>query len=305
MQQQSKILILVTLISGIFVILGAICAGVLGLFNPFIGHFLATQPTSTPEVQRYSIPTAGAQLDFTPNLGLLYQLEDIPKTFGLIPGRFRGVYISPIRFNTPPISWKVHYQNGDSVPAESEICLVNKSYSFSKQSPLNYQVSGMDFEVSVFTDYRYSYKLTDIEVLVNSYEIPRTDVDFVGVVLPGAGGTDFPFRTVQTEKVKIEQKGGIIYKIDFNDFKLEPNQGVNLVVPILFTGDGSYQVQVKINGIGSAVYQDDPSGNLTLTTGQFSYAWARIKDPRQYRTIVDPSMVGSEPFQPVDLIPCP
>jgi hypothetical protein len=294
------------IVAGIFTIAAALIAGFFAIVQPFIADNLAKQPTKTPAPTQYTIPTVGAnQGDFSPNLPLGTKIQDVPRTYDLIPGRFTGIYISEVKFNSPSYSWKVFYQNGKFVPAESVTCLINKGSGGSMQSPLNRVVNDMDFEVSVFTDYRYSYTLSGMDVLINSYEPARTDVDYLEIELPGAGGMDTPFKTIRTDKVKINHAAGLIYKIDFPDFTLQPNQGVNILVPVLFVDDGSFQFQVKINGLGLPEYKDDPGGNLTLTTGQMDYGWARIQDPRQYSVKVDPALTDGTTPQPVNLVLCP
>lgn len=74
------------------------------------------------------IPTAGAQLDFSPRLPTDISPTQIPDLYSLKPSPFGGVYLSELGLrpeDTSP-SWKVHYEDGSVVPAQSETCLINR-----------------------------------------------------------------------------------------------------------------------------------------------------------------------------------
>jgi hypothetical protein len=295
--------VLVAVIGGCCVLIAAFIQ-VTGNFPLEIFRYVINRPgTPTSTFSSMDVPAAGTQLDFFPLLEPGQIPDDIPKEYELLSSSINGIYLSKLQANTSAPSLKAYYSDGSYVPAETDICLVNKGYPEYLQTPLNVRVSDFEFGVTVYTDSRYTMLIQDIDVIVSDYRPARTEIEYIQVGQPGAGGMGLPFRTVRTERVILNKDNVRSYNIDFTDFLLEANQGVNILIPIFMSTDGFYQIQVKINGIATPTTTRE-NEDLTLTTGQYSYDWVKVDDPRDFEVkqeegIADPSTLG-----PVKLVPC-
>lgn len=296
--------VIVAVLGGCCVLIAAFIQ-VTGNFPLEVFKYVINKPgTPTSTFSSMEVPTAGAQLDFYPLLEADKIPDDIPKAYSLLSSSINGIYLSKLDTNVPEPSWKVYYSDGPYVPAETDICLINKGYPEYLQTPLNVRVSDFEFGVTVYVDSRYTILIQDIDVIVVEYRPPRNDIDYIEVGKGGAGGMQLPFRSVRTDNVALNRDNTKSYNIDFNDFLLDANQGVNILIPIFMSSDGSYQIQVRINGTATSTTSGERKAH-TLTTGVFSYNWVKLDDPRDYRVEQDPG--GADPTNPsqVMLVPCP
>lgn len=258
-----------------------------------------------PWIAQY--PLIGTQLDFSIPNGAAGNLNNIPNDYDLISSKLGGIYTSTIQFSPPVHSWRVFFSDGSSVPAESKECLVNEGYPPMFQSPLNLKVNKALFDMSVFTDDRYSVTITDIEVSLRNFVRPRTDISYVKVMQPGAGGGGLPFVNVRTQRLLIDGNVNKTHKITFDDFDLDVWNGLNILIPITFAESGQYELQIKIFLIAHPSY-DDRGGDIDLTSGRVIYNWYRINDPREYKVEQEDRISFGEDTQKYDtpkLVPCP
>jgi len=244
------------------------------------------------------IPTIGAQLDFS------LEREITGDSFRRSP--FDGVFMSNIKVDRYAPSWYAMYSNSPSLPAESDVCIMNMSNSLFPQvqtGPLNIKVSRISLFFAIYSDYRYTLEVKDIEVLIANFKPMDTKIEMVYVGQPGAGGQSYPFKSVQGIKVSVDGISNTIYKMDFDDFFLAPNNGVNIFVPIAMNDAGSYQFIIKVNGVATPTYAGEPAGKISLTSNVIDYSWVKLNNPTDYN-IADFDGANGEKVK-LDLIPCP
>jgi hypothetical protein len=108
---------------------------------------------------------------------------------------------------------------------------------------------------------------------------------------------------VQALKTWVNGIPNTVYKMDFEDFVLGPNNGVSITLPIAMIEPGRYQFIIKVNGVATPTYAGDPAGKLSLTSNVLDYAWARLDDPRDYELEEVKDVLGGE--IEINLRPCP
>lgn len=276
----------------------AVCCTVLGtpIANSIFGNIF-TPSNETPFSD--AIPTAGAQMDFSPISEI--DPSTIVEDLELKPSPYSGIFLSELKVDRGTAeSWRVYYKNGEVRIAESDVCLSNiHPEAGPSGGPLNVKVSRVALDITIYTDYRYHYEISNIEVVISSFfnQQPASEIAYVMPSMPGAGGIGGPFQIIQTDRVYIEGSDKKTLKVDFRDFILKPNNGVRIFIPVTFLRAGDYNIIVKINGNAEPVY-DDEKGNLTLTTGAKSYQWAKLDDPGKYA-------IREDENYPTYLIPCP
>lgn len=267
--------------------------------TPQVVYAVVTE-TSEKNAWMATFPIAGTQINFAPNLPLGQNLDDVPTNYKMSPSPYSGIFLAHSGIDKVPTSWEVHYQGGEILPAQSEKCYINRGYSEMWQSPLNLTANESSTTVTIFADSRYSMIVKSIEVFVTNFAEPKTnsEIEYVKVLMPGAGGMGLPFQTVRANRVFVDKDLPVAYQIDFQDFILKPQEGVNIYVPLTFLSEGTYQLQFKIIGQAIPVYNGDKEGDFTLTTGRFSYGWINIKEPLDFK-------VEQEGSGTADLVSCP
>lgn len=257
-----------------------------------------------------TFPIAGEQVNFEPKLPSGRDIDDLPTNYKMSPSPYSGIFLAHSGVDKVPTSWEIHYKDGETLPAQSEKCYINQGYPEMWQSPLNLTANESSSTVTIFVDSRYSMIVKSIEVFVTKFIEPKTEseIDYVKVLMPGAGGQGLPFQTVRTNRVFIEDDISLAYQIDFQDFILKPQEGVNIYVPLSFMSEGNYQLQFKIIGQAIPVYNGDKEGDFTLTTGRFSYGWINIKEPLDFQVEQDKGAFADgtgKSYDIPDLVPCP
>lgn len=245
-------------------------------------------------------PTIGAQLDFAP--------ENNVDTDAFKRSPFDGIFMSEAYDYRYSPSWYAIYDGQPRVPAESAICLMNLGakagdYVNVDSGPLNIKPSRINIIFSIYSDYRYTLEVEDIDVLIADFIPMKPNIQAVQIGSPGAGGWSFPFNDVQAMKVWVDGVPNTVYKMDFNDFVLAPNNGVNIIVPVAMADSGMYKFIFKVNGVATPTYAGDPAGAISLTSNVVEYEWVLLNDPRDY-TIAELTDVMGE-VVPIELIPCP
>lgn len=269
--------------------------------------------TETTEINPWmaTIPSAGTQLNFSPTLLPGQNADDIPNFYKMSPSPYSGIFLAQygIGLDDVPTSWEVHYKDGEVLPAQSEKCYINQGYPEMWQSPLNLTANDSSTTMTIFVDSRYSMLVKSVEVFVTKFQKPResADIDYIKVLVPGAGGMGIPLTSVRTNRVFVDSDLTTVYQIDFQDFILKPQEGVNIFVPITFVSEGNYQIQFKIIGQAIPTYNGDKEGDFTLTTGRFSYGWINISEPLDFQ--VNQEKINNDgsnnDYESADLIPCP
>lgn len=249
-----------------------------------------------------SFPVVGTQLNFAPNLSLNENIEDLPSKLRMTASPFAGIFLGHMEGEVPT-SWEVHYKDGEILPAQTDKCYINLGYEGVWQSPLNLRANEISSSVAIFVDYRYSMIIKSIEVFLTEYKEPKatSEIEFVRALMPGAGGMGYPFQTVRANRVFIDKDLSEAYQIDFQDFILRPQEGVDIHIPITLVSQGSYQLQIKVIGQAIPVFNGDKEGDFTLTTGRFSYSWVNIEEPLDF--IVE--QITSSDNKEADLTSCP
>ncbi len=267
--------------------------------TPQVVYAVVTETTEKNALMA-TFPIAGTQINFAPNLSLGQNIDDVPTDYKMSPSPYSGIFLAHSGIDKVPTSWEVHYQDGEILPAQSQKCYINRGYSEMWQSPLNLTANESSTTVTIFADSRYSVIVKSIEVFVTDYVEPKakSEIEYVKVLMPGAGGMGLPFQTVRTNRVFADKDLSVAYQIDFQDFILKPQEGVNIYVPLTFLSEGTYQLQFKIIGQAIPVYNGDKEGEFTLTTGRFSYGWINIKEPLDFK-------VEQEGSGMADLVSCP
>ncbi len=277
----------------------ATCCSVVGAFGGNLILQYLSDMRGNEELYSDVIPTAGAQIDFSPIMEI--NPSTIVDDLELKPSRYNGIFLSALKVDRGTAeSWKAHYRNGEVRIAESDICLSNVHPEAGPLGgPLNVKVSKVALDITIYTDYRYKYKINSIEVTVSSFvpQQPDLEIEYVTPSMPGAGGWGGPFQIVQTKRVFIEGDNRKTQKVDFQDFTLEPNNGVRIFIPVTFVSAGDYNIFVKIFGNATPIY-DDEKGDLSLTTDSKSFQWTKLGDPRDYE-------IKADTTYPLDLIQCP
>ncbi len=224
----------------------------------------------------FPAPTIGAQLDFSP------KGEVNTDAFKRSP--FNGIFMSETTIERFAPSWYAIYSNGTRIKAESEVCLINQGAftPFVQTGPLNIKTSRISLYFAIYTDTKYSYEVQDIEILISDFSPMDSNVDSLEIGIPGAGGMGLPFKDVQAIKTWVDGISNTVYKMDFKDFALGPNNGVNITLPIAMIDAGNYQFIIKVNGVATPTYAGDPAGKLSLTSNVLEYSWVKINDPRDY-----------------------
>lgn len=287
----------------------SVIGGIAGYFLGMLIYFPIeiTTTTSTSQTETFekntwmaTMPIAGSQINFAPNLPFGQNIENVPTDYKMSQSPYSGIFLAYSGIDKVPTSWEVHYENGDILPAQSEKCYVNRGYPEMFQSPLILAANESSTTVTIFLDSRYSMIAKRIEVFVTSYLEPKanSEIDYVKAMIPGAGGMGLPFKSVRTKRVFVDKDLMVAYQVDFQDFILKPQEGVNIYVPLTFLSEGTYQLQFKIIGQAIPVFNGDKEGDFTLTTGRFSYGWLNLKEPLDYKVTQDGSGI-------VDLVPCP
>ncbi len=276
----------------------ATCCSVVGAFGGNLVLQYLSNTRNTEEPYSNTIPTAGAQLDFSPKET---GQADACQGNWLKPSPYNGIFLSELKVHRGTAeSWKAHYKNGEVRIAESDVCLSNVHPEAGPMGgPLNVEVSKVALDITVCTDYRYEYEINSIDVIVSSF-IPQqseAEIEFITASMPGAGGIEGLFHLIQTQRVYIEGSKKKNQEIDFQDFTLSSNNGVRMFIPVTFLSGGDYNIIVKIFGNATPIY-DDEKGSLSLTTNSVSYKWAKLSDPRNYT-------IKSDTNYPQDLILCP
>ena len=213
-----------------------------------------------------TFPIAGTQIDFSPNLGSGQNADDLSTQYEMSPSPYSGIFLAHSGINRVPTSWEVRFKDGENLPAQTEKCYINLGYPERGQSPLNLMANESSSTVTIFSDSRYSMIVKSIEIFITNYTGPKatSEIEYVKVLIPGAGGMGLPFQTVRTDRVFLGNDLSVAYQIDFQDFILKPEEGVNIYVPLTFISEGSYQLQFKIIGQAIPVYNGDKEGDLTL-----------------------------------------
>lgn len=245
-------------------------------------------------------PTIGAQLNFSP--------ESSVDSGWFRRSPFDGVFMSEAYDYRYAPSWYAYYKGQPRIPAESAICLMNMgakrgNFIGADSGPLNIKASRINIVFSIYSDYRYTLEVKDIDVLIADFVPMKTDIQLVEVGLPGAGGFSYPFKNVQGMKVWVNGVSNTVYKMDFRDFVLAPNNGVNVIVPIAMANPGKYKFIFKVNGVATPTYAGDPAGAISLTSNVLEYEWILLNDPRDYQITELTDMTGA--VVPVELRPCP
>ncbi|MDD2865294.1 MAG: hypothetical protein PHC99_11335 [Methylococcales bacterium] len=294
-----------------------VLAACVGLGVPLISSYFErtsneqTQPDPNffPTPYEYQLPTpavAGKQLDFSPIL-LNITLQEIPNVLGLNETPHEGIYISQLWISrSGDISWMVYYKDGTEMFAQSDTCTLVKDYPEEYQAPMNLRADKAILPVTIFSANRYSLEITGAKITVTDYSPPRTDVDYLQPFRPGGGGSGpgwvqapyAVFLPVQTDEILVKPKAMAEYKVDFKWFNFQPEQGVEIDIPVKMAEPGTYQFQVEITAIATN-NSNNQSENIKLTTGRDSYTWAKIDDPRNY----DVYLFRDDP--PISLELCP
>lgn len=245
----------------------------------------------------FPAPTIGAQLNFSP--------KETINTDVFKRSPFNGIFMSETSIERIAPSWFAIYPDGTSIKAESDTCLINMGASspYASSGPLNIKTSRISFYFAIYADYRYSYEVQDIEILIADFVPMDNNIVELEIGLPGAGGMGFPFKDVRAMKTWVDGISNTVYKMDFKDFVLGPNNGVNVTVPIAMIDAGNYQFIVKVNGVATPTYAGDPAGKLSLTSNVLEYIWVRVSDPRDYTIAEFKDVFGNK--IDVDLQPCP
>jgi len=179
----------------------------------------------------------------------------------------------------------------------------NSLFPLVQTGPLNIRVSRINFFFAIYADYRYTLEVKDIEILISDFEPMNPKIEMVLVGQPGAGGRGYPFSTVQGMKTWVDGISNTLYKMDFNDFVLAPDNGVNIFIPIAMSDAGSYKIIIKVNGVATPNYAGDPAGKISLTSNVIDYSWVKLNDPTNYTVAEVQDMQGRNVIP--ELAPCP
>jgi hypothetical protein len=294
------------IILGIFTVIAAFITGCFLIFQTFISSNTISKKESPIDKYLIIFPTIGAQLDFS-----LTQGSPSDYSNNLQESPFSGIYLSNLDVNMDMApSWIVFYPNGKSKPAETDICLTNiAKYVMLPGSPLNAKVSEISLYIKVFTDYRYSFIVESLDLIVVDY-LEQSNLFYdITIGVPGAGGQSGTVRIVRTPRQWLsgEEK---TYNINFKDFKLEPNNGVSILIPITMEESGDYQFQLKIRGRAIPNYSEERKGDLILTSDIGKYGWVKIDDPRNYNLTAQGAQwfpTGTpfpDDYETVNVVPC-
>lgn len=281
--------------------------GVVASPTPQVVYVVVTETTELNSwIAQY--PVVGTQLDFAPYLSVGEKIEDLPTNLKMASSPYSGIFITRME-EEAPTSWEVHYNDGEVLPAQTEKCFINQGYPEMWQSPLNLKANDISTSVAIFVDARYSMIVKRVEVFVINYTAPRelSDIEFIKVLTPGAGGFGFPFQTVRANRVFVDKDAQIAYQIEFQDFILKPQEGVSIHIPITLVSEGNYQLQIKVIGQAIPVFNGDKEGEFTLMTGRLSYGWADIKEPLDFEVEQAETMAFTDgsSYGTVNLVPCP
>jgi len=271
-------------------ILVAVIGGVCGMLSPILlkyYEFSLAIPTQTATANK-EVPTPES---FTP----LFEFS--PEDIGLVHGPIPGIYISKGSISQNITSWSAILSSNRKVPAESKICLMNKGFPPPERRPLNLSAHSISLNVSIYLEAKGKLTITGYELIVE-FSPNDEKIQSLEILTGGAGGGSFnPFGVLVMPEMMLSSPNQTSYVQEMDWLDLKTGEGVTLSIPLELAEDGQYSFQFKAALIFTSTDPNVQSRHLSLTTGQDTYSWFRIDDPRSYK------ITAGE--YPIDLVKCP
>lgn len=276
------------------ILIPAVAAIVVALIGAIFG-FLGPLALKSYELQivrpTSQVSNSGDMEDFSPH----YPID--PDKLGLVDSPTNGLFISKGALDRGLTSWSAHMSSGILLPAEAEVCLMNKGYPPPERRPLNRPAHSVRLSADIYWEGEGMLTVTAYEVSVDY--VPLADkIDSLEILTGAAGGgSQEAFVIKEMPDLNISTLSQPIYSQEIKWLNLNGNEGITFLIPVELNEPGNYSFQVKFLLILTSKDQSLQSKHLTLTTGQMEYTWARVDDPRKYS-------VSAGKYN-VDLVECP